>query len=67
MLSELPNIAVFFHYLFLKFIFIFYFWLLWVLFAVCGVSLVLASGGSSLVVVHWLLIAVAPLVAEHGL
>ena len=32
-----------------------------------GFSLVVASGGSSRVAVHGLLIAVASLVAEHGL
>ena len=35
--------------------------------AVCGLSLVAASGGCSLVVVCRLLIVVASLVAEHGL
>ena len=33
----------------------------------CGLSLVAASGGYSLIVVCGLLIAVASLVAEHGL
>ena len=35
--------------------------------AVCAVSLVAASRGYCLVVVHRLLIAVSSLVAEHGL
>ena len=42
------------------------FWLHWVCVAVCGLSLVVASRGYSLDVVHGLLIAVAPLVLEHG-
>ena len=33
----------------------------------CGGSLVLASGGYSLVLVHGLLIVAASLVAEHGI
>ena len=36
-----------------------------VFFAVCGLSLVVASAGYSLVAVHRLLIALAFLVAEH--
>ena len=39
----------------------------WVFIAMCGLSLVVASGGYSLVVVRRLLIAVAYLVAEHRL
>jgi len=35
--------------------------------AACRLSLVTASGGYSLVAMHGLLIAVASLVAEHGL
>ena len=42
-------------------------WLLWVFVAMCGLSLVVASGGYSLDAVHRLLIAMASLVAEHGL
>ena len=42
-----------------------YFWLCWVFAAVCRRSLVVVSGGYS-VVVRRLLIAVASLVAEHG-
>ena len=49
------------HYLFI------YFWLCWVFFAACGLSLVAESGSCSLVAVHGLLIAVASLVAEHRL
>ena len=46
------------------FIYLFiYFWLRWVLIAVCRLSLVAASG----VAVRGLLIAVASLVAEHRL
>ena len=43
-----------------------YFWLHRVFVAARGLSLVVASGGYS-VAVHGLLIAVASLVAEHGL
>ena len=50
-----------------KFFFLFFFfWLRWVFVAVRGLSLVAASGGYS-VAVRGLLIAVASLVAEHGL
>ena len=45
----------------------FYFWLCWVFLAAHGLSLVVESRGCSLVVVRGLLIAVASLVAEHGL
>ena len=51
--------------LFIYFI-LFYFWLPWVFIAACGLSLVAVSRGYS-VAVHGLLIAVASLVAEHGL
>ena len=44
-----------------------YFWLLWVFIVVCGLSLVAASRGYSLVVVHRLLTVVASLVVEDGL
>ena len=44
-----------------------YFWLCWVLVAPCGLSLVVASGGYSLVVAHRLLIAVASLFVKHRL
>ena len=44
-----------------------YFWLRWVFVAVRGLSLVAVRGGYSFVAVHRLLIAVASLVAEHGL
>ena len=49
-----------------EFLFV-YFWLHWVFMAACGLSLVVASRGYSLVAVCRLLIAVASLVAEHGL
>ena len=42
-----------------------YFWLCWVFIAAHMLSLVVVSGGYSLVVVHGHLIAVASLVAEH--
>ena len=51
---------------FKKNLFIIYFWLHWVFFAVCWLSLVVVSGGYS-VVVHGLLIVVASPVVEHGL
>ena len=44
-----------------------YFWLCWFFVAVQGLSLVVASRGYSLVAGCGLLIAVASLVAEHGL
>ena len=43
------------------------FWLHRVFVAACGLSLVAASGGYSLAVVHGLLIAVASLVVERWL
>ena len=51
---------------FLK-IFMYVFCLCWVFVVVHGLSLVPASGGHSLVVVHGLPTAGASLVAEHGL
>ena len=44
-----------------------YFWLCWVLFVAHRLSLIVVSGGYSLIVVGGLLIAVACLVVEHGL
>lgn len=44
-----------------------YFWLHWVSIAELGLSLIAASGSSSLVVEHGLLIEVASLVPQHGL
>ena len=44
-----------------------YFWLCWVFIAVHRLSLVVASGGYSLVVAFGPLVAVASLVTEHGL
>ena len=60
-----------FFFLINKFIYLFiylfiYFWLLWVFVAACRLSLVAASEGYSSLQ-HGLLIAVASLVAEHGL
>ena len=46
---------------------VFFLWLHWVFIAVHGLSLVVASGGCSLVAVHRLLVAVACLVARHSL
>ena len=43
-----------------------HFWLRWVFIAACGLSLVVVSGGNSLVAVHGLLIAVASLAADMG-
>ena len=51
---------------FLKILFI-YFWLHWVFVAGCQLSLVAASKGYSLIVVHGLLIVVDSLAAEHRL
>ena len=56
----------FFNLLIYLFLFI-YLWLRWVFVAARGLSLVAASGGLLFVVVRVLLIAVASLVAEHGL
>ena len=44
-----------------------YFWLCWVFIAACSLSLVVVSGGYSLVMVLGLLIVVASLVSVHGL
>ena len=44
-----------------------FFWLRWLFVAAHGLSLVAASGGYSSTAVRRLLIAVASLVAEHGL
>ena len=44
-----------------------YFWLLWVFVAARGLFLQLRRTGLLFLVVHGLLIAVASLVAEHGL
>ena len=44
----------------------FFFWLRWVFIAACGLSLV-AANGLLFVAICGLLIAVASLVAEHGL
>ena len=44
-----------------------YFWLCWVFFAASRLSLVVGSGGYSLVALHRLLIAVASLIVEHRL
>ena len=53
---------------FLLYIYIYiYLWLRWVFVPSHGLSLVVASRGYSLVAVCRLLIAVASLVAEHGL
>ena len=56
-------LALFFFILFI------YFWLRWVLVAAaaCGLSLVVARRGCSLVVVRRLFIVIASLVVKHGL
>ena len=51
----------------LFFFFSIYFWLHWVFFAVCGLSLVAVSADFSLAVVHGLLISVTSLIVEPGL
>ena len=52
---------------FLKINLFIYFWLRWVFVSERGLSLVAVRGGLPFVAVHGLLIAVASLVAEHGL
>ena len=57
-------------FFFFALLLIFYFFSSWVFGVACGLAcnfLGLVSKGYSLVVVHRLLISVAPLVAEHGL
>ena len=44
-----------------------YFWLLWVFFAACGLSLVVASRDYRLIAVHGILIADASLLVGHRL
>ena len=60
-------IYIFIYYYFLNLFYFIYFWLHWVFVAVRGLSLVAASGGYSTLPLRGLLIAVASLVAEHGL
>ena len=62
--AHLCQVLVVLFFFFLK-IFI-YFWLFWVFVAAGGFSLVAASRGYCLVVLHGLLITVTSLVAEHG-
>ena len=47
--------------------FFFFFWLYQRFIAACGLSLVVASRGCSVIAVRWLLIRMASLVAEHML
>ena len=61
-----PCCSFFFLYINVSISFI-YIWLRWVFVAARGLSLVAVSGGYSFLAVHRLLIAVASLVAEHGL
>ena len=56
----------FFYYKCIIYLFI-YFWLRWVFVAAHGLSLVAVSGGLLFAAVRRLLVAVASLVAEHGL
>ena len=63
----LQNYSVLFFLSFSFFLVFIYFWLPWVLVVVCGLSLVVESGGYSLVVLHGLHIVVASLVVELGL
>ena len=53
------------HFLFLKCYLFIHLWLCWVFIAACGLSLVSASRGYSLVAIHGLLIEVASLVEEQ--
>ena len=65
---ELTNVnSSSFTFFFLRLIDLFHFWLCWVFVDAHGPSSAAENGGSSLVVVHVFLIAVALLVAEHGL
>ena len=59
--------CLFFVVFFLELILGFFFWQGWIFIAVHGLSLVVASGSYSLVLVHELLIVAASLVAKHGL
>ena len=68
----MKDFILFYYYFLNKGIYLFiYFRLCWVFVAACGLSLVAVSGGTErgllFVAVRWLLIAVASLVAEHGL
>ena len=58
-----------FLFIYLLFILLIYFWLHWVfwVFIAAGELSLVAEHGATLIVVHGLLIAVASLVAEHGL
>ena len=62
-----PHRNPFIFFNFLKINLFIYLWLHWVFVAARGLSLVAASGGYSSLLVRGLLIAVASLVAEHGL
>ena len=65
-LSSLEKTDKFFSDLFLN-LFIYYFWLCWVFFAMCGLSLVVASGGYSLLWRAGFSLRRLLFVAEHGL
>ena len=71
--TEASKIAISYLWLFIYFLSFFkkikknYFWLCWILIAMCELSLVVVSSGSSLVMVLRLLIAGASLVAESSL
>ena len=54
-------------FIYIRFIYVLYFWLCWVFIAVRGLSLVVASRGSPLVAMHGLLVLVVSLVVEHRL
>ena len=58
------SVCLFFLNLFILFI---YFWLRWIFVAACGLFSSCGERGPLFVAVHGLLIAVASLVAEHGL
>ena len=62
----IPRVAGLLRFFFFFFFFVFI-WRHWVLIAMHGLSLVAASGGYSLALLHGFLIAVASPVAEHGL
>ena len=65
--GRVPEQALSIFFFFLKIYLFIYFWLRWVSVVVRGLSLVAASGGYSSLRCRGLLIAVASLVAEHGL
>ena len=62
----LPHIGAIAHDFLVLSFFLYLFWLPWAFIAVCGLSLVVGSGGFSLTAVCWLPVVVASLVVEPG-